>query len=207
LTNAVVILAGGFSQRFGGRDKCLINLAGKPLILHVVDRVSAIVNEKVVVVGSNAQRQKLASLFNSNAKVIVDKYEGQSPLIGALTGFESVEAEHSLLLPCDAPFVSPEIASFLLNLCVNKAAAIPRWPNGYVEPLQAAYNTRSALKAAKEALNHGERNLSSMISRMQGVRYISTMVLRQYDPNLTTFFNINTLQDLKRAESIMKKKI
>jgi len=204
LTKAVVILAGGSSKRFG-QDKCLIDLAGKPSILRVADRVSSIVNEKVLVAASNAQRQRIANLFNSKVKVVVDKYEGQSPLIGALTGFEFVDAEYSLLLPCDAPFVSAEIASLLFDLCVNKTAVIPRWPNGYVEPLQATYNTKSAVKAAKEALKDGQRDMLSMISYLRGVRYVSTLVLEQYDPNLLTFFNINTPQDLKNAEYMLKK--
>jgi len=199
-----VILAGGFSKRFG-QDKCLIDLVGKPLVLHVIDRVSSVVDEKVVVVGSNAPRETLSNQFKSKTRVVVDKYEEQSPLVGALTGFESVNAEYSLLLPCDTPFVSAEIVALLLDLCVNKSAVIPRWPNGYIEPLQAAYNTKSAIEAAKKALNEGKRDLSFMISYLLGIRYVSTLVLQQLDPKLLTFFNINTLEDLKKAESMLRK--
>jgi len=200
----VVILAGGFSKRLG-RDKCLIDLVGKPLVLHVADRVSSLVDEKVVVVGSNALREAFSSLFKSKIRVVVDKYEGQSPLVGALTGFESVNAEHSLLLPCDTPFVSAEIIRLLLDLCVNKSAVIPRWPNGYIEPLQAAYSTKSAIEAVKKALNDGKRDLLSMINHLRAVRYVSTLALQQLDPKLLSFFNVNTLGDLKKAESILRR--
>jgi molybdopterin-guanine dinucleotide biosynthesis protein A len=171
----------------------------------VIDRVSSVVDERVVIVGSNAHSETLSNLLKSKTRVAIDKYEGQSPLVGALTGFESVDAEYSLLLPCDTPFVSAEIVALLLDLCVNKGAVIPRWPNGYIEPLQAAYNTKSAIEAAKKALNEGKRDLSSMISLLRGIRYISTLVLQQLDPKLLTFFNINTLQDLKKAEFMLKK--
>jgi len=204
LTKAVVILAGGFSKRFG-QDKCLIDLVGKPLVLHVVDRVSSVVNEKVVVVSSDALREALSNMFKSKTKVVVDKYEGQSPLVGALTGFESVNAEYSLLLPCDTPFVSAEIVALLLDLCVNRGAVIPRWPNGYIEPLQAVYNTKSAIEAAKKALDEGKRDLSSMINYLYGVRYVSTLVLQQLDSKLLTFFNVNGVEDLKRAESMLRR--
>jgi len=204
LTKAVIILAGGFSKRFG-QDKCLINLVGKPLVLHVIDRISNMVDEKVVVAGSNATRKMLSNLFEPKTKVLVDKYEGGGPLVGALTGFESVNADYSLLLPCDTPFVSAEIVALLLDLCLNKSAVIPRWPNGFIEPLQAAYNTKSATEAAKKALNKGERDLSSMIIHLRGIRYVSTLVLQQLDPRLLTFFNVNTSEDLKRAESILRK--
>jgi len=204
LTKAVIILAGGFSKRFG-QDKCLINLIGKPLVLHVIDRISTVVDEKVVVAGSNAPRETLSNLFDPKTRVVVDKYEGQSPLVGALTGFENVNADYSLLLPCDTPFVSAEIVTLLLDLCVNKSAVIPRWPNGYMEPLQAAYNTKSAREAAKKALNEGKRDLSSMISHLRGIRFVSTLVLQQIDSKLLTFFNVNTSEDLKKAESILRK--
>jgi len=204
LTKAVIILAGGFSKRFG-QDKCLIHLVGKPLVLHVIDRISNVVDEKVVVAGSNAPRKTLSNLFESKARVVVDKYEGRSPLVGALTGFESVNADYSLLLPCDTPFVSAEIVALLLDLCVNKSAVIPRWPNGYMEPLQAAYNTKSATEAAKKALNEGKRDLSSMISHLRGIRFVSTLALQQIDSKLLTFFNVNTSEDLKKAESILRK--
>lgn len=203
MTKAVIILAGGFSKRFG-RDKCLIDLVGKPLVLHVIAQVSTAVDEKVVVVGSNASREIFSNLHKSKTRVVVDKYEGQSPLVGALTGFESVDAECSLLLPCDTPFVSAEVVALLLDLCVNKGAVIPRWPNGYIEPLQAAYNTKSAIEAARKALNEGKRDLSSMINHIPGIRYVSTLVLQQLDPKLLTLFNVNTSEDLKKAESILK---
>jgi len=204
LKNSAVILAGGLSRRFG-QDKGSIELAGKPLILHVLDRASEIVvDETVVVVSSEIQKNAFTSLLGHRAKVIVDKYEAQTPLVGALTGFETVHGEYSLLLSCDTPFVSSQIAQFLLDLCVKKGAVIPRWPNGYIEPLQAAYHTRSALATAKTALEEEKMNLRSMIDRLSGVRYVSIMVLRQMDPQLLTFFNVNTPEDLERAESLLK---
>jgi molybdopterin-guanine dinucleotide biosynthesis protein A len=203
LKNSVVILAGGFSRRFG-QDKGLIDLAGKPLVLHVVDRISQIDNEPLVVVNSSVQKQKFESLLSRKANVIVDKHNAQSPLVGASTGFERAKGKYSLLLPCDTPFVSSQIAQFLLDKCLNKGAVIPRWPNGYIEPLQAAYHTKLALIAAKKALEQGKLDLRSMIAHLRGVQYIATAVLRQMDPNLLSFFNINTPKDLKRAESLLK---
>ena len=203
MKNSVIILAGGFSKRFG-QDKALIELAGKPLVLHVLDRTPKIVEETVVVVSSENQKETFERLLSHRASLVVDKHKAQSPLVGASAGFEGAQGEYSLLLPCDTPFVSSQVMRFLLDLCINKSAVIPRWPNGYIEPLQAAYHTKSALTAAKNALEEGKLDLQSMIARLRGVRYVSTMVLRQMDTKLLTFFNINTFGDLKRAESLLK---
>jgi len=204
MKTSAIILAGGFSKRFG-QDKCLIELAGKPLILHVLDKVSKIVNESLVVVSSEDQRDTYTSSVSSETKVIIDKYSPRSPIVGALTGFENAFGEYSLLLPCDTPFVSKEIVSLLLDLCINRSAVIPRWPNRYIEPLHAVYHTKSALTASKTAYEEKKLDLRSMIANLRGVRYISTLVLQQLDPKLTTFFNVNTLGDLKKAESMLKR--
>lgn len=204
MKKSAIILAGGFSKRFG-RDKGLVELAGKPLILHVLDGISHVVNETIVVVSSSEQREAFEHLMSRRASVIIDESEPHSPLIGALTGLKNTQGEYSLLLPCDTPFISSEIASFLLDLCINRNAVIPRWPNGYIEPLQAAYRTKPALVAAEKALKQNKLDLRSMITNLKGVRYISTMVLQSMDTKLLILFNINTPEDLKKAEFMLKK--
>ena len=51
LDKSAVVLAGGFSKRFG-QDKGLIPLSNKPLIRHVLDAIDGIVDERIVVVSS-----------------------------------------------------------------------------------------------------------------------------------------------------------
>ena len=206
MSSSAVILAGGCSNRLG-RDKGLLRLANKPLVSHVLDAVKSIVNEKIVVVSSRVQKENYARVINSNAAIIVDKshVEGvHGPLIGALAGFEEAHGEYSLLLPCDTPFASKEVLLLLLDLALGKNAAIPRWPNGYVEPLQAAYRTKAALKVSKIALEEDESNVQSMISRLTSVRYVSTLVIQQLDSQFKTFFNVNTLSDLRKAEALAR---
>jgi molybdopterin-guanine dinucleotide biosynthesis protein A len=199
---SAIILAGGLSNRFG-QDKGLLKLADQPLIIHVLDKVSTVVDEILVVVSSESQK-KAYTHWEPRAKIVIDKYNMQSPLVGAMTGFESVHGEYSLLLPCDTPFVSRQIASLLLESCVSKDAAIPRWPNSYMEPLQAAYNTESGLTAASKALEDKKLNMNSMITYLREIQYVSTSVLKQIDPRLITFFNVNTPRDLRKAENIQQ---
>ena len=198
---SAVILAGGFSKRFG-RNKGLIELAGKPLILHVLKRTANVVDEVVVAVSSDAQRRLFASLLPDKVNVAIDGRERQSPLVGAAAGFENAQGECSMLLPCDTPFVSDRVVQLLQDQCINRNAVIPRWPNGYIEPFQAAYRTESALRAAESALKENKFDMRSMVLHMRHVRYVSTLVLLQIDPDLSTLFNVNTPEDLKRAESI-----
>lgn len=198
-----IILAGGFSSRFG-RDKGLLPLAGKSLIKHVLDVVCNIVDETIVVVSSKVQAENFMKVVGLNVHVVIDACNMQGPLVGALTGFEKACGKYSLLLPCDTPLISKEVLLLLLDLCTSRDAVIPRWPNRYIEPLQAVYRTKPALETTKNALNEGKSDMHCMIDKLQGVRYISTLVLQQLDPKLRTFFNVNTPLDLKKAEILLK---
>ncbi|MBS7632340.1 molybdenum cofactor guanylyltransferase [Candidatus Bathyarchaeota archaeon] len=204
MKKTAIILAGGTSHRLG-QDKGLMPLGSKPLIMHILDRVCPSVDERIVVINSAAQMESYTKILGSDVQLVVLRNRVQMPLAGALAGFEKSTGEYSLLLPCDAPFISEEVIKILFELCVGKSAAIPRWPNGNLEPLQAVYRTSNACVAAKEALLSGHTDVRSMISNLKGVRYISTLVIQQLDPPLYTFLNVNTPQDFKKAESLLKR--
>ena len=199
MQKSAIVLGGGFSRRFG-RDKGLVLLKDKPLVSHVIDQISPLVDLVVVVVSSEKQKKDFKKILGNNINIIIDEYQTQTPLVGTITGFQEIENGYSVLLPCDAPLISRNIISFLFDLRFNRQAVIPRWPSGYIEPLQAVYHIKSSLVAAKIALDQGCMNMRSMINNLYKVRYVSTLVLKQID-NLESFFNINTQQDLEKAES------
>jgi molybdopterin-guanine dinucleotide biosynthesis protein A len=203
LDKSAIILAGGVSSRFG-QDKGLMPLANKPLIKHVLDALNGIVEEKIVVVNSKTQVENYMKVLSSGARIVADEGKVHTPLFGALIGLRIANGEYATLLPCDTPFISNEIVSLLFELCINRNAAIPRWPNGYIEPLQAVYHVKPTLEAAERAFSSGSLNMQSMISQLHGIRYVSTLVLQQLDDKLRTFFNINTPLDLKRAELMLR---
>jgi molybdopterin-guanine dinucleotide biosynthesis protein A len=210
LNRVAIILAGGKSQRFG-LDKGLVKLADKPLILHVLDRVRGLVDEVIVCLKNNSQLNHYLQILPSEReriKMIIDSGDlPQCPLTGAFTGLINAGGEYSALLPCDTPFISEQLIDLMFNIAVGVDAVIPRWPNDYIEPLQAVYRTEAALEAARETLKKGDFRMRSMISLLKRVRYISTLVVEEIDPKMYTFFNINTPVDLRRAEMLIKRGI
>jgi molybdenum cofactor guanylyltransferase len=203
LQKSAVILAGGFSRRFGS-DKGLVILRDKPLVRHVIDNISSAVDEILVVVSCEKQKKTFEPIVDQTAKIIIDTDESQSPLIGTITGFEVANGEYSLLVPCDTPLISTKIVQFLFDISPTRKAVIPRWSSGCVEPLQAVYHTRSALEAAKAAIKQDRLDMRSMINNLNNIRYVSTKVLEQFEPELLSFFNVNTPQDLQKAQSVLK---
>ena len=203
MDRSAIILAYGSSSRFN-IDKGLLELDGKLLISHMVDAVKDLVKEVIVVTSSQEFTGKYTKLVSSKVKFVVDVCESKGPLVGALKGFEAANGEYLALLPFGNPFVSKDVLSLLFDCCVGKSAVIPRYTNMEIEPLHAVYNTKNAFEAAKEALEENEEDMHAMVDKLRGVRYISTTVIEQLDPDLKTFFNINTPLDLKKAEVMIK---
>lgn len=83
-------------------------------------------------------------------------------------------------------------------------AAIPQWPNGYIEPLHAVYKVSPALSAAEKAMGEGRLTIRAMIAGLGKVVYVGTDELRRFDPELSTFFNINSQKDLRTAVKMLR---
>ncbi len=206
MVSSAVVLSGGNSKRFG-KDKALLELSGRPLILHVLDRITGVTEEIIVVAGSQSQLDQYSKFLPSTVKVVKDSYNIQSPLAGALTGFQHARGKYTIMLACDTPFLSKKVVTFLLDLCIGKDATIPKWPNDYLEPLHAIYRTNLAFKAVKEALERRRLNMVSMIKNLKEVNYVNVSALKKLDPELLTFLNINDPNDFKKAQKILTKGI
>jgi molybdopterin-guanine dinucleotide biosynthesis protein A len=201
MDRSAVILAGGSATRFNNSDKGLFELNGKPLLNHVIDAIKEIVDEVIIVTNTQKRADTYAQIVSTKVSFVLDVAEAKGPLVGALTGFEAAHGEYTLLLPLDSPFVSKEVIELLFDLSAGKAAVVPRHTDMEIEPLHAVYNTAQALDITKKTLAQNQFDMCSMVEQLRGVRYVSTLVIEQLDPELKTFININTPLDLKKSRS------
>lgn len=203
---AAVILANETSKELP-EDKGITLLVNKPLIKHVYNSVHSIVDEVIIVTNSQERAEKYAAVLPKAAKfVIATGQMADSPLSGAIAGFEAVQSKYTLLLPYDSPLVNKELAMLLLDLAGGKTAVVPRNVDNEMEPLCAVYQTKIALETAKKLTDEGIDDLQTLVEKLRGVRYISKMIVEQIDPELHSFFSINSLLDLKRATVILQGK-
>ena len=204
MDRSAIILATSSEGNFS-EDKPFSKLDNKPLLNRVVDAVKGIVGEVLVVTASKEQAEAYAKVVSSaNVQFAVSEGEPHGDLALALAGFEAAQGDYSLVLPFDAPFVSKEVVSLLFELSEGKSAVVPRWPDCKIEPLHAVYHTGQACEAAKKALTAGEATADAIAGCMRGVRYVSTMVVEQLDPDFRTFFRVKTPLDLKKAAAMQK---
>jgi molybdenum cofactor guanylyltransferase len=96
------VLAGGKSSRMG-RDKALLELAGKPLVHHAVTKLRRICME-VSILGGNSELAAYAPLVR-------DLHDGCGPMAGIEAALRSSKHDWNLILPVDVPF----LPTFLLN--------------------------------------------------------------------------------------------
>jgi len=196
-----LILAGGRSSRFGS-DKALAVLQGRPLIAHVVRTASQVADEVVVAIGRESNSSTYRKFLPASIRIVKDRWQVKSPLVGILTGFKWMRSNYSVVLSCDTPFANRSVLGLLFKKATHFDAAIPRWPNGDIEPLQAVYRTRPAIPAAKMALTHKEFRNVDMIKRLRRITYVPVREIKQIDKDLVSFFNVNNRRDLRRAEAI-----
>ena len=203
LNAGALILAGGEGRRIG-EFKALVKLNAKPLVLYVVEKAAELFDEVIVVANSERGVEELKSILPGKVRIIEDSAEGRGPLAGIVSGAKEVSREYTATLPCDSPFIRIEVLKLLYEMRLGFDAVIPRWPNGYIEPLHSVYRTASALSAGMQALKDGKYRVTEMISRLSKVRYVDVEFLRKVDAELLTFFNINRVEDLWRAERIVE---
>ena len=202
LNCSAIILSGGQSSRFY-TNKSIAMLLGKPLISHVVDRIRPVVDEVLVVVASEEQKKVLENILNNPIRIVIDEYSIRSPIVGALTGFKYALGKYSILLPNDTPFISTKVVSLFLQLITGLEAVIPIWPNNYIEPLQAIYETEAVYEAALQAFEEKKYSVKNMIMNLTKLIYVSTTILKNFNGTLNTFLNVNTPQNMKEVEDIL----
>ncbi|NJE01668.1 molybdenum cofactor guanylyltransferase MobA [Thermococcus sp. JdF3] len=192
------VLAGGRSRRFGD-DKLLFRIDGRPLILHAIERLeSASLIREVVIVASADNAGKLGHLGYG---VVVDELS-VGPIGGVYTALGLGDA---FVVAGDMPLIVPEFVDYIIREFGKngKAVCVPRWDNGYLEPLHAAYSEEfrgflgEKIKSRDYALNRAIRESNPC--------YVSIEALPEEWRG--SFFNVNTREDLRRVRDLRGRRL
>jgi molybdopterin-guanine dinucleotide biosynthesis protein A len=193
-----IILCGGRSRRFG-KDKALLTLDGVPMVRRMAGRISQVVDEIIIAARDSAQCESLAAIsaVPDGAEVVCDPVSGYGPVAGILAGLSASKSEYSICLACDLPYVNPDVIDALFGCAEanNSDVAIPKHPDGALEPLHAVYG-RSMADACRDAMRKEEHTIRGAISLLDKVLFVPVESLRRFDPDLRTFLNVNYPEDL-----------
>ena len=194
-----VILAGGMSRRLG-RNKALEPFQGEPLIRRVIARMGQ-VGESVYVIVNEAQRAHELEL-PEEVTSSVDRYPGKGSLGGIVTGLITSPTVWSAFCACDMPFVNTRLYRYLASLRDGYDAVVPV-VEGRPEPTHALYS-RVCIGPIEERIEADDLKISSFFSEVR-VRLVPEDEIRRLDPDLLSFFNVNTQDDLETAVNLANK--
>ncbi|AEH24334.1 molybdenum cofactor guanylyltransferase MobA [Pyrococcus yayanosii] len=183
------VLAGGRGRRFGG-DKLLFRIGGKPLISYALQglEMSRYIDEVVIIAApENAQR-----LRELGYRVVIDRL-----LVGPIGGiYIALSLGDAFVAAGDMPSIIPEFVDYIIKQFWNsgKIVCVPRWANGYLEPLHAAYS-QDFREILGEQIRSGDYMIRRAIEKVDAC-YIPIEELPEEWK--ASFFNVNRKEDLRR---------
>ena len=199
MQKTVLILAGGQGRRFHSFDKCFAMLDNKLLIQHAIDNISGLADEIIVAARDEQQGEQISARVPDKINLAFDSLNGFGPLAGFLSGLEQASFAFSLVTGCDMPFVNKNVVELLFEIASRGYdAVVPQWENGMLEPLHAVYRREPMLAAIKDAVKKGDGMIYHAISQLKDVCFLPINRIREIDPELKTFRNINTPFELKK---------
>jgi len=193
MTDAVtgIVLAGGQGRRMGAVDKGLQELAGKPLVLHVLERLAPQVSG--VVINANRNAEAYAEIGRPfGARVVPDAIGGYAgPLAGLHAALAAVTTPLVVTVPCDSPFVAIDLVARLAAALEASGASIAVARTG-AQPHPVFALVRRELRDGLDAfLASGGRKIDAWYAPLGVVEV-------PFDDEPEAFENINTREELER---------
>lgn len=176
---SAIILAGGRSTRMQ-KDKALLPVYGTPLIEHVARNIQRYFDE--IIISTQVDNTYPFLPF----PVVVDRSEGQGPLMGILCGLEASSNPVNFVIACDIPEVNPSFLFQLMQYTDDYEIVVPITQDNKFEPLFAFYN-RSVIPCIRGLLARGIRKILDIYP----IARSKTVVM----PGNDWFFNLNTFDD------------
>ena len=191
-----VILAGGMNTRFSGQDKAFLSVGGKRILDHLYSIFNALFEDIILV--TNDPYKYLEWDIN----IVTDIFSVRSSLTGIHAGLFYALNPFVFFAACDTPFLKRELVETIINSIEQRVDVVIPETQAGLEPLCAVYS-KECLKPVEQHIIKKEFKIQQLF-RKQRVKKIPEKILREKDPDLISFFNINTPQDQEKAEKMLK---
>jgi molybdopterin-guanine dinucleotide biosynthesis protein A len=189
---AAAIIAGGAGTRLGGAAKSALPVGGRPISVRQLEVLRAAFARVVVVANDPAPWAGL------DVEVTPDLHRGAGPLAGIHAALVATAGLTGVVCVAgDMPFVALPLLELLRDHAPEADAVVPR-VGGHAEPLLARYGRR-CLPIIEAQLATGARAVHTVFDAV-ATTWLDEAVLRGFDPGLRSFTNVNTTEDLRRAQ-------
>ncbi len=208
-----VILAGGLNLRFGGKNKALSKVGGKTILDRTLLSFGDLFQETMVI--TKTPLEYLAW----NSLIVTDIFSARSPLAGLHAGLTYTRTPYIFITACDTPFIKTALIEMILREIDTKSdIVVPETEKG-LQPLCAVYSRQCLPIIEKQLMREMTTNRNVADSGKKRVLYQGLKILNVYDavrvkkvpekrfraidPELLSFFNVNTPEDFVLAEQIL----
>jgi molybdopterin-guanine dinucleotide biosynthesis protein A len=180
-----IVLAGGQGRRMGGVDKGLQLFRGKPMVAHVIERLSPQVDELLV----NANRNPV-EYARFGHRVIADEIPGfAGPLAGFERGLAHATGALVVTVPCDSPFLPVDLVARLRRELEAADAQLAVARTGDQSHPVFCLMRRDVLPSLQQFLGSGQRKIDRWYEALRVAEVA-------FDDEADAFLNINTLAEL-----------
>ncbi|MGB9940659.1 molybdenum cofactor guanylyltransferase [Methanosarcina sp.] len=197
---SAIVLAGGRGRRMGMVEKALLEFEGKTILERLLESLFRAVDEVILSVRDKNQEEKLRPVLEKfparEIRFCFDTLEDAGPLEGIRAGLLESRAEYSFVCAGDMPFVDSWVVDLLFEKASGHDAALPKWEDGNFEPLHAVYS-RKLIPEIEKAFERGKRSVLAPVFEMKDVVFVGVSEIREIDPELRSFVNINTVEDIE----------
>jgi molybdenum cofactor guanylyltransferase len=186
-----IILAGGQSQRMG-ENKAFIRIAEKPLIERITDLFQKVFKETLIVTN------RKDSYLYLNVGVYEDIFPGQGALGGLYTGLFRSSFFNAFAAACDMPFLNKDVIDYVCQQADGYDVVVPKTEDGF-QPLHALYSKR-CLGPIETILMQRKTRIVDLYPLVR-VRVVDSSEFASLDPEMQSFVNINTPEELNRLKT------
>ncbi len=189
-----LIIAGGRGSRMGSVDKGLQLFKGKPMVAHVLERLSPQVDE--VIINANRSIEQYAAFGHRVVPDAIDGFAG--PLAGLHVGMTQATTTLLATVPCDSPFLPLDLVTRL-----HTAMELGNVDLAVAKTYDQAHPVFCLVKRdlephLREFLASGQRKIDKWYATLRVVEV-------QFDDQESAFANINTEAELRELESARAK--
>ena len=184
---SAIVLAGGRSSRMG-KPKSELRFGSRTMLDRILTEMARVFEEVIVATASARESER--------AKIIIDPEPYHGPVFAMERALGEVSFDRAFVCSCDVPFVNGDLALTLCGMLGDYDAVIPL-VDGKLQTLHAVYRKECA-KVLATMRGKDEHRLHEIVNFAK-VKIIPEAEIRALDPDLTSFFNVNTPEDYQRA--------
>jgi len=198
-----LVLVGGRSRRLG-RDKALVELGNMTLAARAVSTLREALSPRSISLVAANKDQYPPGTLDGSLPMVSDVYPGKGANGAVHAALAGAVSEWAAVLACDLPFVTPELMRRLAALLATDIdAVIPVQPDGRFQPLCALYRVNECLGYLDGILNlYDDIPALAEITASLRTRLITFDELSALPDSQHFFFNINTPEDLRKAQQL-----